>query len=542
MKNSSLAYLAIFFFLTPSVYWIAQDLSVWRWDQAWYGEVSADLWFTLLNHPAQWWPAMWMAFGSKAPGIAWIGQWFVPIGQILGSIEVGLLLSIIIFQFGTLLLIYKVGKEFLPDGEFAFLGCLMLLSGPLFVGMTHQYFAEPIQLFAVTYLYWIASRARYWKRTHAFSHISLAAGLGLASKVTFPLYCLVPGCIAVYDAVKGERPCGSYSSSFSWRLSVLVLAGAAVLGNACIWYGRNASAVIDFVKLASSSEDALHYGSSGTFLHKIQYWLEALQKSLAVPSILLGLAVVLLIGAALRRAGGHGNDLPFKRLSLLAGAAVAHLVLVLTIFSFSVNEEQRYLLPLLPSVIVIFLWVVSFVRMRLVLILLASLFLAQWAYVEARALGYVADHGKMSHWVVPLQRDGEMMNELSRLIELTCTPATARRYNIVGVDLPWLNHNSMSFYTAKRKQDNKLRCYYTSLGYAETDVSKAWKRVNDFNIRYFVSLQEAALPQSFLNQVSVAVLRRIQVDSRFTPVPYNSCCKVLLFRKNDTPVADQDNL
>jgi hypothetical protein len=333
--------------------------------------------------------------------------------------------------------------------------------------------------------------------------------------------------------LKANGPRGFYCVASSWRLSLLILVGTALWGNVCIWYGKNASAVIDFVKLASSSEDALHYGSSDTFLHKVQYWLGALQQSLAVPSILLGLAVVLLIGTALRLAMGHGNDLPCRRLSLLAIGASAHVSLVLTIFSLNVNEEQRYLLPLLPSVIVIFLWIVSFLRMRLVLVLLASLFLAQWIYVESRALGFIVGHGKMSHWVVPLHRDSQAMNELSRLIELTCTTATAQRYNIVGVDLPWLNHNSMSFYASKRKQDNKRRCYYTSLGYAETDDSRAWERVNQFNIEYFISLEESELPSGFLNQVSVAVRKRIQIDARFIPVVYDSCCKVIVFRNEE---------
>jgi hypothetical protein len=205
----------------------------------------------------------------------------------------------------------------------------------------------------------------------------------------------------------------------------------------------------------------------------------------------------------------------------------------LTIFSFNINEEQRYLLPLLPSVVVIFLWIVSFVRMRFVVVLLSCLFLGQWIYVESRALGFIEDHGQMSHWVVPLQLDDKARNEVSRLIELTCTTATAQRYNIVGVDLPWLNHNSMSFYASKRKQDNKRRCYYTSLGYAETDDSRAWKRVDDFNIEYFISLEKSVLPSDFLNQVSAAVLKRIQLDARFIPILYDSCCKVIVYRNGE---------
>ena len=58
--------------LLPSLYWIARDRAVWLWDQAWYGEVSVDLWYLLVHHPVQWQGAATQAFGIKAPGIAWV--------------------------------------------------------------------------------------------------------------------------------------------------------------------------------------------------------------------------------------------------------------------------------------------------------------------------------------------------------------------------------------------------------------------------------------------------------------------------------------
>ena len=33
--------------ILPSVVWAFLDHSIWPWDPAWYGEVSADLWATL---------------------------------------------------------------------------------------------------------------------------------------------------------------------------------------------------------------------------------------------------------------------------------------------------------------------------------------------------------------------------------------------------------------------------------------------------------------------------------------------------------------
>jgi 4-amino-4-deoxy-L-arabinose transferase-like glycosyltransferase len=100
------------------------------------------------------------AFGTKAPGVAWIGQFFVPIGQLFNSIEFGLLLFIIITQIATLILTYRIGRELCFGHRLIPLaGCVFIASTPLFVDLSHQYFTEPFQLFAVTYFFWISVKA-----------------------------------------------------------------------------------------------------------------------------------------------------------------------------------------------------------------------------------------------------------------------------------------------------------------------------------------------------------------------------------------------
>src|SRR5260370_25875737 len=93
-ERSILPYIVSVLLVLPNFYWVLKDKTVWPWDQAWYGEVSVDLWYLLTHHLGQWPAAMLSAFGSKTPGVAWFGQFFVPLGQAVGSIWVGLLLSI----------------------------------------------------------------------------------------------------------------------------------------------------------------------------------------------------------------------------------------------------------------------------------------------------------------------------------------------------------------------------------------------------------------------------------------------------------------
>ncbi len=81
------AYLMMAALLIPSLFWTSRDHDVWPGDQAWYGEVSVDLWFWLGHSFKRWWGEMINGLYLKPPGIVWLGQFFVPFRGIFGSVE-----------------------------------------------------------------------------------------------------------------------------------------------------------------------------------------------------------------------------------------------------------------------------------------------------------------------------------------------------------------------------------------------------------------------------------------------------------------------
>ena len=86
--------------------------------------------------------------------------------------------------------------------------------------------------------------------------------------------------------------------------------------------------------------------------------------------------------------------------------------------------------------------------------------------------------------------------------------------------------------------ENKIRCYYTSLNYAEKDVERAWDRLETLNIAHFISLAEPAHPDppNFLNQASIPILQKIKTDERFAVKPFDSNLNVVVFeRREDQP-------
>ncbi len=312
-------YLILLLLVLPSLYWIGRDRSVWPWDPAFYAEVTTGLWFILSHRPSHWIRVLLSAFGFKAPGIAWIGQFFVPLGELAGSVEVGLLLSILACQTGTLVLVYRTGRELVQDKELPpLLGAIVVGAAPLFIGMSHQYFAEPLQLFGVAYIYWIAARAPTgMARTP--SHLLLAASLALLGKASSPIYCLLPGGIAILDAWHNHRAPERRPYRFEdWLLLTTAITVAAATA---AWYWRNYGTYHDFVNQSASGKVALDYGHVDSFTHKLTYWLAALQKSVALPEVLLlaGALAAVAVTARLLRRRSRGT---FFKSPGLAGARI----------------------------------------------------------------------------------------------------------------------------------------------------------------------------------------------------------------------------
>jgi len=133
-ERALIGLLAVLFVL-PSAAWLVLDRQAWLWDPAWYGEVSVELYYHL-THNIHYWPrAMINAFGQKAPGIAWLGQLFVPLGRLLGSVDDGLLISILLTQALALAVTGLAIWHLTRRAPVAAAGMAAMASGPLFVGL-----------------------------------------------------------------------------------------------------------------------------------------------------------------------------------------------------------------------------------------------------------------------------------------------------------------------------------------------------------------------------------------------------------------------
>jgi hypothetical protein len=541
-------YFSLFLLLTlvPSLVWIFNDRQLWPWDQAWYAEVSTELFYQLSHQPITWGQSMISAFGIKAPGLAWLGQFFVPIGEQFGSIEIGLLLSIIFTQAMVLILSYLYLIQLTKSRLISFISCLVISSSSLWLGLTHQYFVEPLQTLAITWIILILVYTPEWRINQIFFHLLGAFSLAMISKVTSPLYSVVAIIIILFYVLikffnKLQKKLNIkkfivmviqklWKNFNYWHLSCIFLALATFL-----WYAKNWQTIVSFTLLASSGQASLLYGEKASFWIKFQYWLTAFQKNfLTTPLVFFvwGCCLYLLLKFLLNIRNRNQVANPLSHFDICAITSVLQITIVLVVFSLNINEENRYLLPLLPYFAIIFSWILVKINHRLTLLVACGILIFQLIMVNAQALGLTSINQNLSDWLYSLNNNTSQREILKSVIDTTCRVGDEARYNIIGVELPWFNANSVSFFSAKQLSKKGFRCYYTSLGYAENNFDKAWQRMIDLNINYFITLSpKSGFKIDAFNQVSLPILKKIKEDSLFKPVDTIDNHSILLYKR-----------
>ena len=239
-------------------------------------------------------------------------------------------------------------------------------------------------------------------------------------------------------------------------------------------------------------------------------------------------ALVVRITGRLR---GHCRCTP--QLDLLAGTSVLHIAAVICVLCFLVVEETRYLLPLVVPLAILQMWTLAQFPDWSLASAWCVLLGGQWVCVFLQAFGGIAPQPTMTHWLIPLNTDSRRSDELTRLVKSTSKPEIQGRINVIGVEYPWLNANSASFYAAKAALSGTPRCYFTSLGYAETDVEAAWTRLlESIKPPYFISVGEDHRPPSdAFNAVSLPILERVGTDPSFTRELFDSDFGITVFRR-----------
>jgi len=528
LNEKKLPYLVAFFLILPSISWIFFDNNVWSWDQAWYGEVSVNLYYKLTNSFLLWPKEMATAFGTKAPGIAWLGQFFVPLAKMTGSIDRSLLLSVVVTQFLSVVLIYKIVLQLTNKKAMAILGSLIMVSSSLFTAMGHQYLVESLQLLAITLFIFILINAKKWNRYEIILSLIFAISFALIVKITSPLYVFLPGALVVWSLFKNPNKI-SIKEYFKKKKNIIYyILGLLFMFFVIGWYMVNWEAIFKFMRSVSSGSVAELYGVRAPFFQKFSFWLSSFQKSFFVPIVMY--FIFFILGVYLFQYMFLKKHKLFELPILIS---ISSIMLVLIFFSFQVNEETRYLLPILPYVVILICWLLYKISNKWINTAAIFLFSFQFIFVNGFTLGLIKGNSQdINSWATVIRENNEQQKEMEAIVAQTCNSENANKTSIVGVEFPWLNANSVEYYATQQKILNDFQCYYTSLGYAESDTDKAINNVKQFiKPPYFITVSMDSFPAvDAFNAVSLPVMESIENDKNFVEQKFPQSKSIRIFK------------
>jgi len=514
--------------MLPSLAWILLNQSVWSWDQTWYGFNSVTLFNSLISSPGEWINDLISACIAQPPGIAWIGQFFIPIARLTGSTDSALLLSILATNFCSLVLIYKSiltashGRRLL-----SLTAAILVSSGPLFIAVSHQYFAESIQLLVVSWFVLLMTKARSWPRFRLICHLILACFLAMAAKASSPLYCFLPGLATLIFAFQRST---SPENSLVGRLRMNHLEKVVLFGGlltlpflVVAWYFRNGETMEDHVRVSASLE---HWGARDSFLNKLTFWVDAFQNHFFMRFPLIFTLVVFLIACAV--ALFHVARRQYRYLSFFDLAALVSVLQILgpiSVFSLVPNEDARYLLPLAPYVAFIVAWSLSKLQKPWTLIAL-FVYTLQLLFLHSEALAFVPVQNNSIPWLIAMNKNPSISNQLTRIVNLTCPVDAANHSSTIEVaaDLRMLNNFALNYRASTLRPDylglRKKPCDYVNSIKQSDSLVPLISSFDNTNPSYVVAIKNIAtvpaiLAPSFTNQMTSAVTPEFLLDHDF---------------------------
>lgn len=501
------------------------------WDQSWYGEVSSDLFYSFIHDIVHWYQAMIVLIPSKPPLLVWVGQFFVPIGLAIGNIEIALLFFVLLTQLFVLLCIWAIAKEIAREDIWLQLFAISLAgSGSLFIGLTHQFLVEPLQLLCASASLLLALRAQKLELARLITFLVILIMVGFSTKTTSIVYCGFSWtyCVWIFAnrmVFKGEL---ISRTGLPW---VWIFVACAMTVITAHWYIANIVAVLDHIKNATIGASAELYGKRSPLLLKLPFWLvESNRAFFGLPYLLLPLLG--LAGAKLIYLQRHHPRIALKSfMPAIEVVCFAQVILPVIMLASQPPEETRYLLAILPSIVVLALFILQYVEWVWLKMLLTLALLLQAALFNAVALGANLNLVSSS-WLWPVKTDKNDSEVAARIQDETCR-VYSDRVNVIGPEFPQMNANSISLISSMARYASGFRCYYTSLGYAETDQSRAIDRLESLKSPFLVLPNRELKPeeQNAFNQILKAFNETIMSGDRYSRV--DTVGDYAVFKKND---------
>jgi dolichyl-phosphate-mannose-protein mannosyltransferase len=522
--------------LISNVIWDLADQKVWDWDPCGYAIATLQLWDATSLGLWNWLDAMAHAWPDKPPLMIWLGQFFIPLRHLTGEVE-SALLAVNIFGAGvTLALVYVTGRRLGATIFVAAIGVLACASSPAFVGLTGRYLVEITQCMAAAVMTYAACGI---ERRSAVRGISLAtmgvvfSFLSKASSMTLVVPLLIYVLVACWLGRK-HRPV-TRPMDFVW-LFVAAVSVAALL----IWYFINWNAVIQHFIDATNSRTALYYGKPVILGEKVSLWLGGFALALSpLPGLLPAVALLIVAGLLVEIGRLRGTPVleGLERLrrneTLFALALAGTVTLTILAFSLQINEDTRFITPLVPLTAALLAWSLSILRSNLLAYLALTVFSINAIACHAYAHGI--DPAKLTVFSY-LQKVGLNADDkelLTRMVRSTCQPSLGNRINIIVVNNPSFSGSNATFYSIKDSLALGYRCRYSDLpvSFDESDINAVVNKIISLDPPYVISVvPERQSKAEFYNRIAKPITQSLQRDSRFEVIAGLSDDYLLIFQ------------
>jgi hypothetical protein len=334
-----------------------------------------------------WWDAM-LSIADKPPMLPWVGQFFVPIGRIIGNIDSGLLIVTFLASCASVFLMYETLKKLLGERSIAVLGALVVASAPVFLNTSRTFYVQQLQLAAVTWFIYIMAHAKGWDSTYIIFQMISAGAFAMLTMLSSPAFCILPILVSGFHVLKT----GKSGWKFGWKHVPFLISSIVLLTGAISWYLRNAFTALAW---ASFSSRYVFGGDAVGYWEKLTLWTILLLYGLFL-WVLPAAVVSLLVGWALWRYAKSRQIADHDGAFLVTGA-VLQVAFVIIVFSFSAQQNYRYILPLVPYFAFVLSWAALAIGRVWTRALVTAVFLFQFVVFNLSHFG-VMDFGVVD-WV-----------------------------------------------------------------------------------------------------------------------------------------------
>lgn len=255
--------------------------------------------------------------------------------------------------------VYALGRRYY-DAKTGLLAAFLTAVIPILTGLGHDFYIEFLLTTLVVLTVLALAHSEGLTRPVPCFALGVCAGLGMLTKITFPLYLVGPGLVYLAIAVGGLARTERRGPRLLRFAGNAVLIVAPLVAIAAFWYGPNLQPSLAYAQWASNGTGSERFGPSDPFQpSEIAAWVIAVINHIISWLYLLLLVVALLLtavfgrGVAPRmggqdRSGGVGGGTRMRVIVPLVWFMVPFWYVGL-----SHNHDIRFLAPTVPAIAIL---------------------------------------------------------------------------------------------------------------------------------------------------------------------------------------------